>query len=521
MSLARYWRRWCTAIVIGIVAMAPSPAQAQTAPPTPPPPTQDSQLRRLLALGLAAGCLELLFPNQDNSNRSGQDVLNELDRLAQEGTPIGNELRAICSPSAVASASSLGGALGTLQATKTVTQPALAQKRIDRRLRLAPRKPRRDGRSPFMPAWEVAGSASAFTFGDDMPSGVGVFGAVQFNKIDRTDTPFESGFDADVTSFTAGIDYLSGRSVVGGWFGTATQSASFTRFSALLSGPGEFPDVLQNPVVLRSVCGGLDDAGSFEQTSRRLGGFVGWLVGTSGFMDVSFDWARHEHEYLRSVCAIETPGAVTFENGVLRQGDNVVDDIFAGRLSGIHTIHEISGAFRVGADFGNDVVRAGPRVFVTLARATTDAFAETGASTVANPVRPVFRDDEPILRQLGGPIGLELAFEEQARTSFLIQAGGEVSVRAGAVSPFAAFYYRRELMDDFPVVSARFVQDGRANPTVFDFGLDAYDSNAFLFSFGVMAAAEGRVAARFEIAQLHRDSLFGSRTITAQAIVRF
>lgn len=77
-------------------------AYGQTATPTPPPSTQDDQLRLQLALGEAAGCYRLL-----RVANSGSDVANA---LALFGTQIGNELRAICSPSAVTSASSLAGA---------------------------------------------------------------------------------------------------------------------------------------------------------------------------------------------------------------------------------------------------------------------------------------------------------------------------------------------------------------------------------------------------------------------------
>ena len=142
---------------------SPTPSHAQT---TATPPTQDEQLRDQLGLGNAAGCFTLLGVDQ-------ADVDITLDDL---GSQIGNELRAICGSSAVTSASSLGGGLNTLQATKTVSQFRLVRRRIDQRLqRQRPRPPSRSLRS-YLQAQPIA---PTLTYADTPFEASGVFGEIE------------------------------------------------------------------------------------------------------------------------------------------------------------------------------------------------------------------------------------------------------------------------------------------------------------------------------------------------------
>jgi hypothetical protein len=495
------------ALMLGCLIATNALAQETT---STPPRTQDQVLRQLLALGDADGCIALLnLP----AGSSQQDVANTLAAL---GPQIGNELRAICGPSAVASASSLGGGIQSLQAIKTVTQFRVARGRIDQRLKPPPKPAPKPPK--LMAPWLAPAQPAA-----DMPrlGPASVFAEVDFATRDRTDTPYESGYDSDVRGVLFGADVTNGRVVAGGWFGITRQEGDFTRFGALFDdrATDSFADVLGDPDVLASVCGGLSDAGTFEQRATRFGGFVGWRAGSAGFMDVAAGWTRREHDYARSACAIEAQGTLTFTNGELRGDGILVDDIYAGVLSGESTIHEIGFSFRAGADAGNEHVTVSPRAVLTYTRATADAYTETGRSTVANDVVP--NEGLTVERVLGGPIGFELAFDEQIRTSLLLEAGGEVAVHAGNVSPFFFGYWRQEFMDEFPLVTARFAQDLRDTPTLLEFGYDAWDPRAFRFGFGVNAFGGDRVAARLELSRLVADTLFSGQVVSIQARVRF
>jgi uncharacterized protein YhjY with autotransporter beta-barrel domain len=498
------------------IASHASPTSAQTTPPTPA--TQTDRLTQILGLGDAFGCLELLYPDQ--AQRSLKTQLDVANDLASLGTQFGNELRAICGPSAVNSSSSLGGGLGTTQPTKSSTQFAVPRGRIDQRLRTGTMtKPRRVLRMAAFGQLQPSPSLSSL---DTLADGVAVFGSVEFDRRDRADTPFEGAYESDIKGFSGGLDFVRGHGIVGGFAGRSEQNADFTRFAPILAGTSAAQDFglfQREPDKLTLICGGLTTAGRFEQTSTRVGGFAGWGVGGPGFVDATVAWTRREQDYARNVCAIEGSNEIVFTNGEFRSGTTVLDDIFAGTLSGNNTTRETALSIRTGANLGNDTVLIGPRVTLTMARATTDAYAETGVSTVANTVDPNEGDD--VIRRLGGPIGFELAFDEQSRTSVVLEAGSEFAVRLGPIVPFVSGYWRRELKDDFHTVTARFVQDRRPTPSVFEFGNDPFDRDSLVTGFGVSAVGGNRFMARLEVTKLHADDLFNSRTIALQARVRF
>jgi hypothetical protein len=248
---------------------------------------------------------------------------------------------------------------------------------------------------------------------------------------------------------------------------------------------------------------------------------MGGALGSSGFADIAVSMTRRANTYARSVCLIEaSPDAdLKLTNGVLSSGSGVVDDIFAGTLSGTHDITELNGSFRVGGNFGTDTAWIGPRASLTLARTSTAAFAETGKSTVANTV--VSNVGDTVTRTLGGPIGVELAFDEQRYTSALLEAGAEVAGRAGRAVPFASAFLRHEFLDGFRLVTARFVQDKRSTPATFTFGHDAPDANSLLLGGGVAFAAGNQGAVRVEVLKLLADSLYSVFVFSVQARVGF
>ena len=509
-------------LTLAAIAVGVLPSYGQSSTSNTPPPTQDNTVRFQLGIGNAAGCLPLLgiAANDPNANEKLTNA------LSNPNSGLGNELRAICGPSAVVSSSALGGGMQSLQPVKTVTQFRLARSRIDQRLTskpkpTPPRKPGKDAAASWLQGQQVNPTA-----GLGPRTGAGIFGEVEFVGRNRADTSYESGYDSDVGSFSIGADYASsGGVMVGGWFGRASQDGAFTRFSPIFATTGnENPQnaaVLNDPAVFTRVCGGLTNGGTFEQTANQFGGFAGY-AGAFGFIDGAFAWTRRDHEYGRNVCTIETQGVVSYNaaTGVLSDSVHAqVDDIYAGTLSGVSEIDETSFTIRGGADAGNAVVSGGPRVVFTVTRGTTGAYVETGKNTVANTV--TFSNGQKITRTLGGPIGTELAFDEQTRTSVLLEAGGEFAVHTRSVSPFFNAFWRHEFNDDFPIVSARMAQDQRTTPTLLSFGFDAYDRDAFQFGFGANAVAGEQFVIRAEYSRLVSDSIFSGGTFSIQARVRF
>jgi Autotransporter beta-domain len=507
------------ALTLAVLALGGRPSYGQSSTSATPPPTQDATLRFQLGLGNAVGCLPLLGIASTDPN-AGDKLLTVL-RNPNNG--LGNELRAICGPSAVISSSALGGGMQSLQPVKTVTQFRLARSRIDQRLaaKSKPAPPRKDAAAAWIQSQPLNPTA-----GLGPRSGAGVFGEVEFAGRNRADTSYESGYESDVSSLSIGADYAgSGGGMVGGWFGRASQDGTFTRFSPVFATTGsENPQnaaVLNDPAVFTRVCGGLSTGGTLDQTANQFGGFAGY-GSARGFVDGTFAWTHRDHEYARNVCTIETQGVVKYNSatGVLSDDAHaVVDDIYAGTLSGVSQIDETSFSFRGGADAGNAVVSGGPRVVFTVTRGTTGAYTETGRNTVANVV--TYNSGDQITRTLGGPIGTELAFDEQTRTSMLLEAGGEFAAHARSVSPFFAAYWRHEFNDAYPVVTARMAQDHRTTPTVLSFGFDAYDRDAFQFGFGANAVAGDRFVVRVEYTRLVKDAIFSGGTFSVQARARF
>jgi hypothetical protein len=545
---ARARRRWAACVAWAIALAVATAAHGQT---LSNPPTQDEQLRKQLALGDAAGCVSLL------GLQPGDDVDDELARL---GPQIGNELRAICGTSAVNAASSLGGGLNSLQATKTQSQFRLVRRRIDQRLRQQP-PPKAPSRSARI-FLQTPGSPS-LTYADTPFAASGLFGEFEYERRDRVNTPYESGYESRVRGISVGLDRMFGSAVAGGWISFTGVDADLTSSGVLIASPfggaedEQFRRLVDDPNVLTRVCGGRPSPGTLEQDTTRFGGFVGALLGGAGFVDASVSWARRTHDYARGICTIENQGQAAFaadvafvdqnsngivdpgeirpnpgggllfqdsdDDGTLGENESVFDDIFAGTLTGSTRLHELGFSVRTGADLGSGGWIVGPRVILTYARATTDSFIEAGRSTVANSVHPNSGPD--VQRTLGGPIGVELAFDEQSRYSLLLELGGDVGRQIGtpfgALVPFGSAYWRHEFNDERTIVTVRLAQDLRSSPTRFSFGTDAPDADTAIASAGLSALFGRRFALRAEYRQLLMDDLFDSNVFAAQARLRF
>ena len=396
-------------LAVIVIAAALSGLVATRAHAQSDPPSQDDQLRSQLGLGDNKGCFNLLgLPNTDTT-----PVDQTLRNL---GPQIGNELRAICGSSQVNSASSQGGALNTLQATKTVAQFRLVRRRIDQRLQ--PGRGAKPTRELLFGFPQQAPSPST-TLGRELAGGIGLFGELEFEQRDRVNTVYESGYESDRNGFSVGVDYLAGKGVVGAWIGRSHQDADLTGSGVLIASPfpnstedAAFRELVDDPEVLAAVCGGSPEPGTFEQDATRVGGFAGWGVGGAGFIDGTISYTRRSHDYSRGLCAIENQGSPAFladviftdlnnngtrdagelqpaigrgilfsddGDGVLEQFESVFDDIFAGTLSGSTDIREISFSFRGGADLAAGNWNIGPRAVLTYTNAETDTYVETGS----------------------------------------------------------------------------------------------------------------------------------------------
>lgn len=487
-----------------------------------PPPSLDDQLRAQLALGNNVGCASL-FAEETADGTGLEDAMRD---LAAQGK-LGNELRAICGPSAVASASSLGGALNSAQATKTVSQFRLARRRIDQRLQRRNRVTLSD--LMLYAAPPEATSAPDPVLYEDRPSGFGVFGEVEYEDRERERTALEDGYNADVAAATVGLDRAWDRVVAGAWLGHSRTRADLAGGGALVTGGPALAAQLADPRVLAAVCGGVGPGGRFDIEGPRAGAFVAWNLGESAFVDLGFSRERRDLRYRRGVCAIEasnTPlsvkGDVVFADGDddgIPDDNEIVDDIFAGTLHGRSRTTEDRLSLRVGADWNRGAWIFSPRAILSYSRSRTDGFTETGRSSVANPVESAGKITR-IDRVLGGPIGFELVYPDRRERITQLELGGEIGRRfdfAGtSVIGYVSGYWRKQNGLEDPVVRVRLAQDKRDRPTYFSFATNAVDADTAQFSLGAIVLLRNRMNLRFEASYLAYDELIDSTSFSVQ-----
>lgn len=530
-------------------------AQAQTRPPS-----LDNQLRSQLALGNADGCVQFLRVPANSPNV--QDAVDDAIDTLQANRQIGNELAAICSPSAVASASAMGGALDTVQATKTVSQFRLVRRRIDNRLNQPSRPPQ-----PTTPTRRLR-LLPQFELDRGSGTGLGVFGEFERQWKDRETSEFDLGYTSRINGFLGGVDYAWEGSVVGGWMGYSKTKGDFNPVVPQVASPGGAVDrdattFLGNAQTLSRVCGDLSGGGTFDDGDFRLGGFAARSWGSRGFVDAGVSFDRRNNKYARNVCTIEVQGSplafvsgVRFRdangNGIVDNGEintanpqvNVLfvdgnndgllsvnespnDDIYAGTISGDARVHETAFSGRTGYDFQAGAITFGPRVVFTHTSTTVDGYSETGRSSVNNDVHPNALDPgEPnFTRQLGGPIGLELVFDERRYRSDLLQLGGQASfhVERSTVTlvPFASAYLRQEFGSEFINNTVRMAQDLRTSPVRFSFSNNGPDRSTVDLSGGMSLLFDNGLTAQATVSKLLFDRFINATSLTGGVRWRF
>ena len=174
-------------------------------------------------------------------------------------------------------------------------------------------------------------------------------------------------------------------------------------------------------------------------------------------------YSRRDYDYRRNACVIEAGGTdVTpdsnSESG-FSSGGQAIDDIYAGTISGSTRLTEWSVSARAGYDFGSDRLLWGPRVSITYLESKLRPFTESGRTSVTNTVRGNGADPntgDPILvtpRGSESATGLELAFDEQSRTSLQSE-----------VQLVAAYRFDTGFGALIPRVSGSWIHEFRAEP---------------------------------------------------------
>jgi uncharacterized protein YhjY with autotransporter beta-barrel domain len=513
-------------LVVGVSLLGCSvPARAE-----PAARSLDQALVETLALGRAAGCGSALgvpeFALQSELDTYLRDIRNAGE--------IGKELAAICGSSAVSSSSALGGSLGSLQTTKTVSQFRLARSRADSRLNA---RGKRTGLGGGPVLLVQLGAGLPTMTGDASPAeaetGPGVFVHATGERRDRVTTALEAGYRANMAEMLIGMDYTTReRWVAGAWVGYNSVDANYRNPNVLIGGTaggfGASVATLQSAICKVGPGGGFDDKGA------RLGGFIAKRFG-DGFADVAVQYSRRNYAYQRNVCAIEAgpeeivadPDSVSgfSSRATIADGGTKIDDIYAGTISGKAKVTEWGLSARVGFDVLAEQLQWGPRVSLTYLRTRVGAYTEAGRTSVTNRVE----SNTPLVlftdRAAGDPTGLELSFDRQRRTSLQSEvqlvAAYRFDTDVGTLVPRLSASWLHEFKGERELVGLRMAQDFRADPTRFSFTTDSVDKNKGAVAIGLSMVQGPQFTADVEVSRLLADDRFDSTKVALQAIWRF
>ena len=430
----------------------------------------------------------------------------------------------------MASAAALGGSLGSPQTTKTVSQFRLARARVDSRLDAGGKRADVDrpvllaqlgGGLPMTGTAPAAGEQTAGT-------GPGLFTQLSHERRERVTTALEAGYKAGVSEALVGLDYAARDGwVAGAWLGYRSTDADYRGVKLLIGGADAGFGASLGGVTQADVCK-VGAGGGFDDKGALLGGFIAKRMGDA-FADVGVQFSRRDYNYQRNVCAIEANSAAIVRDAGsvsgFASGGIPIDDIYAGTISGKARVSEWSLSGRVGFDGGGEQWLWGPRLSLTYQRTSIGAYTESGRTSVTHTVESNNPTILTTLRAAGDPTGLELAFDEQRRTSLLseLKLVGAYRHEAafGTLVPRLSLSWQHEFKGDRELVGVRMAQDRRASPTRFSFTTDSTDKSKGTVAFGLSLQRGPQFAADIEVSRLLADDRFDSTQFALQARWRF
>lgn len=484
----------------------------------------DQALVDTLALGSAFGCGPAFGLRAYGSDQEGLDNFLKDEVAAKR---LGAELAAICASSAVTSAAALGGSLGTVQATKTVSQFRAARSRADSRLNA--RGERAEFGRPVLLAQAGGAVVGAFDLGSRDSPGPGAFVQIDHEARTRTGTSLEAGYRAGTTEVALGADFaLPGEWFAGTWLGWRSTAADYRAAAVVLGGnDGGFRTSL-DAATQAQICR-VGPGGGFDDDGLRLGAFAARRIGTA-FVDAGVQFSRRNYRYTRPVCAIEANGASVEPNPASLSGFGTsdgqkIESVFAGTLAAKARLSEWAATARAGMDFGDPQAFSwGPRVGLNYARTGIGRYNETGQTSLTYTLLSNTRVLET-RRPAGSPTGLELAFERQRRTSLQSElqlvAALRLDTAAGALTPRLALSWVHEFRTERQEIRVRMAQDFRPTPTQFGFTTDALDANKGVAALGVRWERGADMAADLEVRRQFGDRLFAVTSVGLRGLWRF
>jgi len=230
--------------------------------------------------------------------------------------------------------------------------------------------------------------------------------------------------------------------------------------------------------------GDLKSGGSFDTDSYGPTIYASFVPDENFFADVVFSYVRRDASSDRS-----------------RTWLNEADDIFGGKVASDPDESQVDFGISLGYDYPIRQFSVGPRIGFDFVYNAFDGYAEKGDT------------------------GLELEYDEDTRVSLQSKLGGQaamsISTAFGVLVPQFGADWIHEYADNQRLISVRFVQDLRDNPTKFSFETDKPDRDFFELSAGVSAVLPHNIQAFVNYRILVGHDFYDNQVGTAGLRVTF
>jgi outer membrane lipase/esterase len=273
-----------------------------------------------------------------------------------------------------------------------------------------------------------------------LSANLSAFFSADYQRHEQRSTEFAGGRDGRTAAANVGLDYRFANTGVAGF--------------ALR---GEQLD------------GDYDAGGDFESRSYSATLFGSWFPADNAFVDVSFNGGVKNNESRRFVTLTR------LRRNQFSGVEFIVIDIPEARADSEYDATELGGDVRLGYDFQFGRFTLGPRVAARYRRIDIDAYAEQGDTI------------------------MKLAFDKQTEDSLRSVAGMQASaaftVGGTVLVPQLNGEWIHEFRNDQRYITARFVDDYRANATRLRFQNEAPDRDVYVGRFSLVAVFQAGVSA--------------------------
>jgi hypothetical protein len=258
-----------------------------------------------------------------------------------------------------------------------------------------------------------------------------IFSSLDYQHEHQTSTQYEAGRTSHGFGGLLGVDYR---------FGTKALAGLALRYQEL--------------------SGTIETGGNFSTHAPGIRAYASWLPVDGLFIDAAAGFDRRSIDTLRIVGLKVT----VFGHG--GAGSTSYNPPLTPATSNTHERIE-DGALQTGYDFHFGGTALGPRVGLAYSHSVLDPYTESGATPMT------------------------LAFDQQTRNSLRTLTGFQVSqtftARAGVLVPQLNADWVHEYQDNQQLLTARFAEDLRPDPTEFHFLNNPPDRDWFVFRLSTVA----------------------------------